>query len=116
MKKLILIVLSIGLINSSFAQNAVSLNKGAVTPFKGVLITEEKAIELDKAKRSNIVLKDLRISQKELTEYHRQDARVQRRKLSEAKFKSYMGNIGMFVLGVILTGFTFKLNQKIGDI
>ncbi len=113
MKTILLILL---LINSAFAQNAVKLNKGDITPFGGVLLTEEKVIELDKAQRSNLVLKDLRITQDTLIEFHKQDARVQRRKLSEAKFKSFWVSTGYFMIGVLVTGFAFKVNQKIGEL
>jgi len=104
------------LINSAFAQNSTTLNKGEIAPFKGILIVSERVEKLIKAEKSNIVLKDLRITQDELIEYHKYDAKTQRKKLSEAKFDSYRTNIGMFALGVILTGFAFKVNQKIGDI
>jgi len=108
---LILILLS----NSAFAQNATTLNKGDTAPFSGILLTKERAEEAMKAEKSNIVLKDLRIAQEELTEYYRQDARIQRRKLSEAQFSGFMSNTLYFVVGVLVTGFAFKVNQKIGE-
>ena len=101
---------------NSFAQNAAKLNKGDIVPFDGILLTSERAEKAMKAEKKVLVLSDLRIAQEELTEYHRADARVQRRKLSNAKFESYLHNLGMFALGVILTGFAFKVNQKIGEI
>jgi len=104
------------LTNESFAQNAVRLNKGDIAPFTGTILTDSKLIELDKAQRSNIVLKQLGIAKDELIVYHKQDARVQRRKLSEARFKGFWANTMYFGLGVILTGFAFKVNEKIGDI
>jgi len=116
MKKLTLILCWIVLINSSFAQNAVKIEKGETAPFAGVLITEEKAIELDKAQRSNIVLKDLGIAKDELIGYYKDDARTQRNKLSKAEFKGFWTNTGYFFVGVLVTGFAFKVNQKIGDI
>jgi len=105
MKSLNILILIL-LTNSAFAQNAVKLKKGDLSPFSGILVTEEKIIELDKAKRSNIVLKDLRIAQDELVEYHKQDARVQRRKLSEAKFSGFLANLGYFMAGVLITNST----------
>lgn len=111
-----IILILIFLTNSAFAQNATTLNKGDTAPFSGVLLTKERAEKAMKAEKSNIVLKDLRIAQEELTEYHRQDARIQRRKLSEAKFNGFMSNTLYFVVGVLVTGFAFKVNQKIGEI
>lgn len=109
-------ILLITLTTSAFAQNAVTLEKGDITPFRGVLLTHERAEKAVKAEKSNIVLKDLRIAQDELIEYHKQDAKTQRKKLSEAKFDSFLANMGYFVVGVLVTGFAFKVNQKIGDI
>lgn len=103
-------------INSAFAQNAVTLNKGDIAPFKGALVAPERLDKLVKAEKSNIVLKDLRITQDEIIEYHKDQSRRYRKRLSEAKFDAFMTNTGYFVLGVILTGFAFKLSGKIGDI
>lgn len=113
MKKTILAIL---LINNAFAQNAVKLNKGDITPFTGVLVKESKLIELDKAQRQNIVLKDLRFTQDELITYHKDKAIEARTELNKAQFKGYIGIIGAFVIGAIITSFTFKINEKVGDI
>ena len=110
------ILLFILLINSAFAQNSVTLKKGQVAQFDGHLVKKERLEKLVKAEKSNVVLKDLGVAQDELIEYHKHDARVQRRKLSEAKFGAYMTNIGAFVVGVLVTSFAFKVNQKIGEI
>lgn len=117
MKKLLsILILNVLIFNTAFAQNATTLNKGDIAPFSGILLTKERAEKAVKAEKANIVLKDLRIAQEELTEYHRQDARTQRRKLSEAKFGSFLNVVGAFVVGVLVTGFAFKVNQKIGEI
>ena len=112
MKLLLIFILSI---NLTYAQDAVSIKKGEIAQFDGILLTKERAEEAMKAEKSNIVLKDLRIAQEELTEYYRQDARIQRRKLSEAQFSGFMSNTLYFVVGVLVTGFAFKVNQKIGE-
>ena len=104
------------LINSSFAQNVVKLNEGSVAPFTGALVSDEKFNDLVKAKKKVIVLEDLRAAQEELIEHHKQAARVARTELSKAQFRGFWTNTGYFVLGAILTGFAFKVNQKIGDI
>jgi len=110
-----LILLLILLSNSAFAQNAVKVHEGNKVPFDGILLTTERAEKAMKAEKRSLVLEDLRMTQMELIDFHKQDARVQRRKLSEAKFDSNMKALGMLVLGVLVTGFAFKVNQKIGD-
>jgi len=112
--KLILILLL--LINSTFAQDSVTLKKGQVTPFDGHLVKKERLEKLVKAEKKLLVLSDLRIHQDSLIKYHKDDALLQRRKLSEAKFDSYINGLGMLVLGVLVTAFTFKVNQKVGDL
>ncbi len=115
MKKILLVIMLITSINSH-SQNAVLIEEGEPAQFTGTLIKNERLDKLVKAEKSNIVLKDLRLSQEELIKYHKEDAKLQRRKLSEAKFDSWISNAGFFALGVILTGFAFKVNQKIGDL
>lgn len=110
MRYLIVLIL---LINSAFAQNAVSLNKDQKAPFEGVLLTKERAEKAVKAEKRQIVLEDLRISQEELIKYHRKDAALQRRKLSQAKFESHVYNIAYFLLGVVITGYAFKIQEDI---
>jgi len=101
---------------SSFAETAALLEKGDSAPFSGTLITNERVDKLVKAEKANIVLKDLRIAEKELTEYHRSKAREARTELNKVQLKGYMNTILAFTVGVIVTGFAFKVNQKIGDI
>ncbi len=114
MKTLILIMLLLS--NTVFAQNSTVLNEGDIAPYKGVLLTPERAEKAVKAEKANIVLKDLRVAHMELIRYHKDDAKLSRKRLSEAEFDSNLKSIGMFVLGVVLTGFAFKVNQKIGEI
>lgn len=113
MKILLIFLLSINLV---FAQNAVVLNKGDSAPFKGALVKPERLNSLVKAEKKNIVLQDLRLTQDELIEYHKDTARKYRTRLAEEKFNSFWTNTGYFVLGVIITGFAFKAADKIGDI
>lgn len=113
MKKIVLMMFLITSITSSFAG---TLQKGEAAPFTGILLTKERAEKAMKAEKSNIVLRDLGIAQEELTEYHRVAARTARTELSKAQFSGFWANTGYFALGVILTGFAFKVNQKIGDI
>ena len=62
------------------------------------------------------VLEDLKIRQEELIDYYRTDAKVQRKKLTSAKFDSNLKAIGYFVLGSLMTAFAFKVAEKTGDI
>jgi hypothetical protein len=114
-KMKLLLILTL-LINTAFAQNSVQLKTGETAPFDGHLVKSERLVKLVKAEKKVLVLSDLRIHQEELTVFHKHDARVQRRKLSEAKFKAFMSNTGYFVLGAVLTALTFKFNQKVGDL
>ena len=100
---------------STFAQS-IKLNKDQPAPFTGVLLKKEFAERLVKAEKQTLLLKDLRVAQEDLTEYHRQDAKDTRKKLSEAKFDSYLNTIGAFVVGALVTSLVFKVNQKVGDL
>ncbi len=116
MKTLTLMMLLIALTNNVFAQSAVRIDKGEAAKFKGVLITEEKAIQLDKAQRSNLVLKDLQIAQEDIIKYHREDAKVARTELSRAKFSSFWGNVGSFALGVLVTSVSLSISQELRNL
>jgi hypothetical protein len=102
--------------NSLFAQKAVKLDKGSEAPFSGILVTSEKLVELDQDSRKYLLLKDLSLTQEELIKYHRSSAKDYRERLSDAKFDSFLGNVGFFLLGTILAGVAFKISGKIGDI
>lgn len=110
MIKLLILLLTI---NTAFAQKSVRLDKDELAPFDGFLITKERTEQLIKAEKKVITLEDLRIAQEQLTEYHKQDAALQRQKLSEAKFDSHIRSSLYFVLGVVLSGFAFKVTQEV---
>jgi lysyl-tRNA synthetase class II len=111
-----LLLVLIFLVNTAFAQDAALLDKGDSAPFKGVLLTTERATEAMKAEKANLVLKDLQVAQEELTEYHRDSARKARNELTKTQVRGYMNVIGAFVLGVLVTGFAAKMNNKIQEI
>ena len=111
-KNLLLILLTIILINNSFANSTV-LEKGQVAPYKGVLLTPERAEKAYKAEKRELVLKDLGLAKDELIEYHKKDAQTQRKKLREAKFDGFISNTGYFILGCILTSISFKIAQEV---
>lgn len=111
-----LLLVLIFLVNTAFAQDAIIIQEGEVAEFTGILMSRDRATEALRAEKANLVLKDLQVAQEELTEYHRAAARTARTDLSKAQFNGFWANTGFFALGVILTGFAFKVNQKIGDI
>lgn len=113
LKILIIIVL---LTNSAFAQNAVKLNAGETAEFSGILVNEDKMKELIKSDKLVPLLETKLDLQKDLVTFHHEDAMLQRKKLSEAKFGAFWTNTGYFILGAVLTAVTFKINDKIGDI
>ena len=99
--------------NALFAVNAVKISEGEPAPFTGVILTSEKVIELDKAQRENEILNELKLTQENIIKYHKEDAKMQRKKLAEAKFESFAYNVGYFFLGVILSSYAYKLSQEI---
>jgi len=113
MKKIVLMMFLITSITSSFAG---TIQKGEAAPFTGILLTKERAEKAMKAEKANIVLKDLQVAQEELTEYHRDSARKARNELTKTQVRGYMNVIGAFVLGVLVTGFAAKMNNKIQEI
>jgi len=115
MKNVVAIILTLLLTTSAFAQNSVILDKGEAAPFSGILLTEDRAEKAVKAEKTVITLKALGVAQDALIDYHEQDATLTRRKLSEAKFNSYLNVLGAFVVGVLVTSLAFKATQKIGD-
>ena len=102
--------------NICFAQNAVIINKNDLAPYSGVLVKEEKFNSLVKSDKKVLLLEDLAATKDDIIIYHKKDANLQRTKLSEAKFDSNIKSIGMFVLGVVLSGFAFTVTEKIKDI
>lgn len=114
MKKFLLMILLI-ISTISNAQEAVFLKKDQVVPFDGILMTKERAEVAMKAEKSNIVLKDLSLSQESLINYYKKDSEFQREELSKAKFKSHIYNIGYFILGVVITSYAFKIQNNINN-
>lgn len=112
MKKLILMMSMITLISSSFAQSII-VKKGDTVPYDGILLTKERAEKAMKAEKAKIVLEDLKFTQEKLIKYHKDDAALQRKRLSKEQFKSNIYNVGYFVLGVVLASYAFKIQQEI---
>lgn len=110
------LILSLIFLTQALAQNSQKVKKGEPAPFDGHVVKKERLVKLIKAEKKNITLKDLAATQEEIADYHRGQARVYRKKLSEAKFDAWISNVGYFTLGIILTGFAFKVSGKIQDI
>lgn len=113
-KSFLILTLLIFWTNNAFTQT-LRLEEGESAPYTGFLITKEVAEEAAKNKLRVIQLKDLQITQESLTEYHRVSAKEARKKLTEAQIETFTYTLGAFVLGVLVTGFAAKMNQKIGD-
>jgi len=107
MKKMISILLLITSISSQ-ANDAIKLNKGDKAPFTGALVKEERLNKLVKAEKKVLILNDISATKDDLIELYKKDANNQRLKLSAAKFDSNLKSIGMFVLGVVITGYTMR--------
>ena len=110
---LYVILLSILTINFSFAQTTTYLKMDEKAPFSGILMSKNRAEKALKAEKKIVVLEDLKLTQDSIIEYHKDDAKTQRRKLSQAKFKSNLYNIGYFFLGVILSSYAFRVSEDI---
>lgn len=113
MKKLIVLLTMLIISINSFAQNAILLEKDQKAPFSGTLVKNERLDKLIKAEKRELVLKDLGLAKDELIEYHKKDAQTQRKKLREAKFDSFISNVGYFLVGCILTSVSFKIAQEV---
>lgn len=96
-------------------ENAVKLKLGDLAPYDGFLIKKERVVELDKAERK-VPLLEAKISlQEDLVEFHRDEAGKARRNLSKERWEGNLKLIGGFLLGVVITGFAFKINQNIQE-
>ena len=113
-KSFLILTLLIFWTNSLFAQT-VKLQEGQEAPYTGFLVTEKTAEEAAKNKLRVIQLKDLQVSQEALTDFHRDNAKEARKELTKAQIDTFLYVTGAFVLGVLVTGFAAKMNQKIGQ-
>src|SRR5690606_33844286 len=95
-----------------YAQVAVPIKQGEKAIFNGVLITEEKVKELHKAEQKVLVLSDLRMADKELSDHYKNLAKDSQEKLNKAKLEAYWGSTIGFTLGVLISCFAFKVVQE----
>lgn len=112
MKKLPIIITILFTFNCLAQDTAIRLEKGKPASFTGVLISDEKAKELYKAEQSVLTLKELRISDKELSEHYKYLAKDSQEKLNKAKLESYWNGTLGFLVGVGISLFTFKVIQE----
>lgn len=111
--KILAILISLIISTNSLAQDAVKIEKGEPAKFSGILLTKERAEKAMKAEKKSIVLSDLAITQEEITEYYKGQAREYRKKLRNEEFRSFWVGVGYFTLGVLVTGFAFKVTHEI---
>ena len=110
MKIILILILTI---NTAFAQNSITLNKGEIAPFSGHLVKSEKLKELIKSDKQVPLLKAKFELQEDLIQYHKDNTREIRSELSKSELKGNLKMIGSFFVGVLVTGFAFKVNQEI---
>ena len=111
MKSLLLSLILILSTNFSYAQNAILLEKGDIAPFKGALITPDKVSELVKAKKSELVLRDIAANQKlQLNEYE-SELKVLTKDLKKEKVSGTINIVASFIVGVIATAFIYEVKQ-----
>lgn len=107
------LILSLIFLTQALAQNSVTVKQGDPAPFDGHVVKKERLVELIKAEKKVITLKDLSITQDEIIDYHKGEAKRYREKLSEAKFDSWVSNVGFLLLGVAVTSLAFKITYEV---
>lgn len=84
------------------AQVAQRVKQGAIVPFDGVVVREDKVKELYKAEQKVLVLEDLRIHEKELSDRYKVHNKDLSKKLSNSKMNAFWSKVGFFVLGAVV--------------
>lgn len=113
MRKCLIMILLITLINNTFAQNAVTINKGEPASFTGILVKPERMEELIKSDKKILLLEAKFEAQDELIDYHRVTAKEARGKLLEEQIKGNMKGIYGFLTGVLVMSIAFKVSQEV---
>ena len=90
---------------TSIAQTAFRIKKGEPSPIDGIVITEEKAIELYKAEKRVVVLSDLRIAEQERAEFYKRKADNITLELKKSEQELFWYKVGA---GVISGLFIYK--------
>ena len=84
-----------------YAKDVIAIKQGEVAQFSGNLIKTERLVQYYKDSKK-LPLLELRI------ENYRAIMKQNQRDISKANFKSYIGTVGGFVLGVVITGIAAK--------
>lgn len=100
MKKIFLATFLV--VNISYADVSYKIKKGQSSPINGVVLTEEKVVELYRIEQREMVLKDLRIVEKELTEKYKQENRNLVKKLNNTKSEVFWYKMGLGILSGFL--------------
>ena len=109
MIRIIMLILSLTiLINISNAQDVIRLDQGQSAPFSGNLIKTERLEEFYKSHKKLPLVEENFELEKQRNSLYKERFQDTERELTKAKFKGYIGTIGGFVLGVIITGVAAK--------
>lgn len=103
LKSLLVLLLIIPTLSMSTV--AQKIDKGQPAPFNGVIITEEKAVELYKAEKKVIVLEDLRLTEKELSEVYLKKTKDLSLKLNRSESELFWYKVG---IGVLVGAFVYR--------
>lgn len=101
-KILILLVTFILTLQMAKAQVAYKVEKGKPSPISGVIITEEKVIELYKAEKKVIVLEDLRIHDKELVNVYKGHSKDLREDVIKAQSEAFWCKVALGIVSGFL--------------
>ena len=113
MKSIALMILMTISINS-FAQST-TLNKGDIAPFRGILLTPERAEKAAKAEKKVPLLQENINLQQDISKYYKKELDQTRSALTKEKIGNTFENAGYFLLGAVLASVAFKIQGKIGE-
>lgn len=88
---------------SCLAQDAIAIKQGEIAPFSGNLIKTERLEEFYKSHKKLPLLEAQIELEKQRLELYKDRVRSTEKELTRAKTKAYLGTIGGFALGVIIT-------------
>ena len=108
MRTMMLILLLMLSITTSSAQDVIRLDKDQVAPFSGNLIKTSKLEEFYKSHKIVPILEANISLEKQKLELYRDRLRETETELTRARTKAYLGTVGGFLLGVLITGFAAK--------
>lgn len=98
-------------INTSYAQNAIILDKGDIAPFRGALLKEEVLSDLVKAKKKEPLLKDLVANQELRANSLENDNKRLTKELRNTKIGNAVDNIYYLVIGIVVTSIIYEVKR-----